>query len=296
MALPNRKNIYDPYQSSRKLNTPLNFQFDRGWSPVLIPIVDGNHVYLQLYDWLGGEGDKPFDCSLHNYYLGATGYVTDITLATDIVVAGLGPSAFIGLTDCPSSYIGKENYVPIVNSTEDALEFVPFTFLELKDVSNDHYVPDFRLKTTLMNTVDFIDDTLLNLNDVNDTSYTGKDSYVLTVDETNSYMYLKNPGATTSVTYNTLENGWVGSIVVTKLGSANIYNIYGTVNGSVATNSDIINFVTPYNFVVLDVPHFAASSLIDTSAYMYSDGSQFGISRYGVGAAIYTFNITVFGG
>lgn len=52
---------------------------DKGWSPLIRAVADGERVVLQLYDWTGGQGTKPTQTG----YLGATGYVSDISLAID---------------------------------------------------------------------------------------------------------------------------------------------------------------------------------------------------------------------
>lgn len=52
---------------------------DKGWSPLLRGVVDGDRLVLELYDWTGGEGDKPTQTG----YLGAAGYVPDIEDAFD---------------------------------------------------------------------------------------------------------------------------------------------------------------------------------------------------------------------
>ena len=52
---------------------------DDGWSPLIRFTSDGVRRVLQIYDWAGGAGSKP-----QIGYLGATGLVADIALATDI--------------------------------------------------------------------------------------------------------------------------------------------------------------------------------------------------------------------
>lgn len=52
---------------------------DKGWSPLIRAVADGERAVLQLYDWTGGQGTKPTQTG----YLGATGYVSDISLAID---------------------------------------------------------------------------------------------------------------------------------------------------------------------------------------------------------------------
>lgn len=52
---------------------------EKGWSPLLRAVVDGDRQVLQLYDWTGGEGDKPTQVG----YLGASGYVPNIVQALD---------------------------------------------------------------------------------------------------------------------------------------------------------------------------------------------------------------------
>ena len=65
----NRDLLYKKHISSKKLNKELPLIFDRGWSPVLKPIYDGTRVVLQIVEWIGGEGEKPFDPSISSYYL-----------------------------------------------------------------------------------------------------------------------------------------------------------------------------------------------------------------------------------
>lgn len=52
---------------------------DKGWSPLIRAVADAERVVLQLYDWTGGQGVKPTQTG----YIGATGYVSDISLAID---------------------------------------------------------------------------------------------------------------------------------------------------------------------------------------------------------------------
>jgi len=77
--------------SSKKLNKELNFQFDRGWSPVLVPYIDGTRVVLRISEWVGGEGEPPF-AILTNYYLSLTGYTTIASEAVDIAEGYLSSS------------------------------------------------------------------------------------------------------------------------------------------------------------------------------------------------------------
>jgi|GEM_PF-5117927 len=52
----------------------------KGWSPVLATVSDGERRVLQVYDWAGGQGERP----LAGQYIGALGLVSDIILAIDI--------------------------------------------------------------------------------------------------------------------------------------------------------------------------------------------------------------------
>lgn len=53
---------------------------DRGWSPLIRSVIDGERRVQEIYDWTGGQGVKPTITG----YIGATGIVQDISLATDI--------------------------------------------------------------------------------------------------------------------------------------------------------------------------------------------------------------------
>ncbi len=52
---------------------------EKGWSPLLRAVADGDRLVMELYDWAGGEGDKP----TQRGYLGAAGYVPGIADALD---------------------------------------------------------------------------------------------------------------------------------------------------------------------------------------------------------------------
>ncbi|OIN61189.1 hypothetical protein [Arsenicibacter rosenii] len=57
----------------------------QGWSPLCTPVEHNQQVVLQLYDFFGGEGEKPEITDEGNaLYLGEEGLVSDINLATDI--------------------------------------------------------------------------------------------------------------------------------------------------------------------------------------------------------------------
>lgn len=51
-----------------------------GWSPMIRTIQDGERRVQEVYDWTGGQGAKPAVTG----YIGATGLVQDIALATDV--------------------------------------------------------------------------------------------------------------------------------------------------------------------------------------------------------------------
>lgn len=55
-------------------------QGDKGWSPILANVEDGERRVLQVADWTGGEGAKPATGS----YIGASGLVPDIEDAVNI--------------------------------------------------------------------------------------------------------------------------------------------------------------------------------------------------------------------
>ena len=84
MSIIVNKNPFDKLISSRKVNKSLEFQFDRGWSPILAPVLADHKVYLKLANWIDGEGDMPFDPTTTTYYLGALGLTTDVNQAVDI--------------------------------------------------------------------------------------------------------------------------------------------------------------------------------------------------------------------
>jgi len=98
--------------SSKKLNTEMNLQFDRGFSPVLSPVYDGDRVVLQITDWIGGEGEAPFDPTLTSYYLGATDFVTDISNAIDIAEGYMSSAYLTRLIDADtvSIVLGDDGY------------------------------------------------------------------------------------------------------------------------------------------------------------------------------------------
>lgn len=52
----------------------------KGWSPILSVIIDGDRRVLQVFDWTGGEGEMPEA----GMYIGPYGFVSDIALAIDI--------------------------------------------------------------------------------------------------------------------------------------------------------------------------------------------------------------------
>lgn len=51
-----------------------------GWTAVTANVADGARVVQQVVDWVGGTGDKPAT----GEYIGPSGYVSDIALATNI--------------------------------------------------------------------------------------------------------------------------------------------------------------------------------------------------------------------
>lgn len=78
-----RKTPYNQNISSKKLNEEINFQLDRGWSPVLTVFRDNERVLLKLTDWIGGEGDKPFEV-VQDVFIGEFDFVTSTIDAVDI--------------------------------------------------------------------------------------------------------------------------------------------------------------------------------------------------------------------
>ena len=55
------------------------FKGDKGWSPLLRTVADGERQVIELYGWAGGEGVKPAQVG----YLGVAGYVSSISDAVD---------------------------------------------------------------------------------------------------------------------------------------------------------------------------------------------------------------------
>lgn len=65
-------------------------QGDKGWSPQIVTVIDGDKVVLQILDWIGGAGTKPAS----GQFLGDGELVTDIEDAVDVRggPGGPGPS------------------------------------------------------------------------------------------------------------------------------------------------------------------------------------------------------------
>lgn len=59
---------------------PISFVGQKGWSPVLNTVEDGNRVVLRVSDWVGGEGTKP----PIGGYIGNDGFASDPSGGTDI--------------------------------------------------------------------------------------------------------------------------------------------------------------------------------------------------------------------
>jgi hypothetical protein len=53
---------------------------DKGWTPLISLILDGERIVMQVYDWTGGEGTKPTETG----YISESGLVSDIALAQNI--------------------------------------------------------------------------------------------------------------------------------------------------------------------------------------------------------------------
>ena len=53
---------------------------NKGWSPLLKSVVDGERIVLNVVDWVGGEGLKPTETG----YIGEDGFVTNIVNASNI--------------------------------------------------------------------------------------------------------------------------------------------------------------------------------------------------------------------
>lgn len=77
---------------------------EKGWSPLLAVVEDGERRVLQVKDWTGGGGPKP----TVGKYLGPEGFVTNASDATDIRgAAGSG-----GGGGASAVYIGPEDDAP----------------------------------------------------------------------------------------------------------------------------------------------------------------------------------------
>ncbi len=72
---------------------PISFVGQKGWSPVLNTVEDGDRVVLRVSDWIGGEGTKP---SVGGY-ISPDGFASDIASGTDI--RGLRGEFFIDVAD-----------------------------------------------------------------------------------------------------------------------------------------------------------------------------------------------------
>ena len=113
----------------------LNIKGDQGWSPLLRAVQDGVRSVIELYDWVGGEGIKPTETG----YLGSTGYVSDISLATDF--RGLkGDAATIAVGTVTTGAPGTP--VVVTNSGTSSAATFNFTIPKgadgvLTDVPND---------------------------------------------------------------------------------------------------------------------------------------------------------------
>ncbi len=59
---------------------PVPFQGDKGWSPLFRVVNDGARRLLEVYDWIGGDGEKPDLIG----YIGAAGLTPNIAEAVDI--------------------------------------------------------------------------------------------------------------------------------------------------------------------------------------------------------------------
>ncbi|MGI3128637.1 hypothetical protein [Nitratireductor sp. PBL-C9] len=59
---------------------PVPFQGDKGWSPLFRVVNDGARRLLEVFDWIGGDGEKPALIG----YIGAAGLTANIAEAVDI--------------------------------------------------------------------------------------------------------------------------------------------------------------------------------------------------------------------
>lgn len=184
-----KKNIYNPQISSKKLNNEYEFIFDRGWSPELGIVIDNNKVYLKLINWIGGEGEQPFDPTANTYYLGSTGFVTLLSEAT-IITNVL--NNFIELEDVPDSYTGQNHKLLRVNDTETEIEFIDptgevpaTTFVDLTDTPNSYAGQANKriIVNGTENNLEFQNNTFTDLTDTANT-YIGQSNKVVSVNIT----------------------------------------------------------------------------------------------------------------
>ncbi len=117
---------------------PISFVGDRGWSPVLNTVLDGERVVLQVSDWAGGGGPKPPAGS----YIGQTGFTNNVSDATNIrgdkgefFIDAQGPLSDRGIYDTEDRqfiYYANDNgkiYLKNSNSPADWTAGVQFTGL-----------------------------------------------------------------------------------------------------------------------------------------------------------------------
>lgn len=71
---------------------------DNGWSPVFAVVADGQREVIQITSWTGGTGTPPAS----PVYVGASGFVTDIALASNIRGPSGGAATNVPLTDGPN--------------------------------------------------------------------------------------------------------------------------------------------------------------------------------------------------
>jgi len=102
----NKNNPFNRDISSKKLNTDLNFQFERGWSAVLAPIKILDRVVFQLVNWVGGEGEKPLSL-ITPLYLGSTGYVTNPINAVNIADGYISSAYLTKIIDSTTMVFSK---------------------------------------------------------------------------------------------------------------------------------------------------------------------------------------------
>jgi len=244
-----KKNIYNPQISSKKLNNEYEFIFDRGWSPVLGPIIDNHKVYLKLLNWIGGEGEMPFDPTTNTYYLSSTGFVTSLIDATPISIYADAPSGMYifenGLTENLGNVELGGELTKNTSITSDTNKTFDITLTNSTFTSLFHYESGGIFLRSERNNADIFSDLNLGPNTISLRTEDGSLKYCeLYYDSINKLFVFKNNINNKGIEYladysanytnrtlvdkeyvdnlqpysleiiNTLENGWTGSLYI----------------------------------------------------------------------------------